>query len=72
MDEFIQRLEDAAKGIQEFFEQLLTGLLDILEMAHRWIVTVINRIGNYLARLSTAIGKLLVAIFKRGCDLTRI
>jgi len=66
MDEFIQALEDAAKGIQRFFEQLLTGLLDILERTYQWLVAVANRVGSYLARLFTAMGKLLVALFKLG------
>ena len=66
MDEFIRVLEDAAKGIQRFFEQLLTGFLDILEKTYQWIVTVLNSVGNYLARLFSAIGKLLTALFKLG------
>lgn len=64
MDEFIQALEDAAKEIERFFGLLFTGLLDILERAYQWLVAVANRVGSYLARLFTAIEKLLIALFK--------
>lgn len=66
MDEFIKALEEAAKKIQRFFDQTLTGILNLLESFHKWITAVLDYVGSYLVRLFNAIGKLLSALLKLG------
>lgn len=64
MDNFIQALEQAAKGIQQFFEQMLTGLVDLLERIRQWIAAASQRVSTYLTKLFAAAGRLLAALSK--------
>lgn len=64
MDNFIQALENAAKRIQLFFEQMLTGLVDLLERMRQWFAEISKRIRNYLSKLFAATAKLLIALSK--------
>ena len=64
MDNFIQALEQAARGIQQFFEQMLTGLVDLLERIRQWIAAASQRIRTYLTKFFTAAGRLILALSK--------
>ena len=66
MDDFIQGLEYLTKWLQRFFERLVTSFLDFPKRALEWLIIAVRRIGTNLIRLSLAIGKLLIVIFKLG------
>lgn len=64
MENFIQALEHAAKGIQKFSEQLLSGLVAVLNRTWQAVIAITKRIDTYLTQLFTATWRLLVALSK--------
>ena len=64
MDDFIKTLEEIAQKLQIFFDQLLTGLLDVLERIYQWLSAVIKRVRIYLERLFSALSDVIIVVFK--------
>ena len=64
MNGFLEAIERAAKNIQAFFDNILTGVLDICDKFHRWTAAVFRRMAEFLIRLFFAVGRIVVELLK--------
>ncbi len=61
MNNFIQAIENATNRIRVFLEQLLSGILSILEKIYQSISSIIYRIKSYFASLFSVLRNLFSA-----------